>query len=350
MIINNLTRENHLFHISKIFHDAKEIIIVSPYITSNKLLFPFENIEGLEKITFVITLKPFDRDQYSKIAYFKYLFMQLKLRNIELKILIENSLHGKIFIAKFDKENVKAIITSANFTSNGLRINNEWGILISDLKQISDVENGIIQKVKFKELREEQIDLCLKEIEANPRPKNDANPVKLNLSNLFEKIDNYHNITSESTFWLKPIGVTEDIIPKNRKFDEIDSDLHFSKRRPRGIKKGDILICYAVGHLNILSIYKVVSEVKATGILDDRWPFFVIGENLTPNYGREWSNYNINVTNQKNEVISSFNITPSGKNSYGNLMRGGDKLRLTPEFGNFLLNKITQLDEGLKKL
>ena len=44
----------------------------------------------------------------------------------------------------------------------------------------------------------------------------------------------------------------------------------------------------------------------------------------------------------------SFNITPSGKNSFGSLMRGADKLKITPEFGQFLINKIVKIDNELK--
>ena len=159
-------------------------------------------------------------------------------------------------------------------------------------------------------------------------------------------------IESNVTFWLKPIGVTNDIIPLNQVFDEVDSDLHFSKLKPKGVKENDVLIAYAVGHLNILSIYRVKSEIKNTTIDNDRWPYYVIGENLTPFYGQNWRNQNLTITNQKNEVLSRglFNITPSGKNSFGSLMRGADKLRLTNEFGEYLVNKILEIDNRIKNI
>lgn len=127
--------------------------------------------------------------------------------------------------------------------------------------------------------------------------------------------------------------------------------LHFSKTRPSGVKKNDILICYAVGHSNILSIYKVKSEIKSTGIENDRWPYYVVGENLTPYYGQNWNKQDITITNQKNEVkkLGKFLVTPSGaENTYGSLMRGADKLRLTPEFGEYLVNKIGKIDIEIK--
>ena len=50
------------------------------------------------------------------------------------------------------------------------------------------------------------------------------------------------DVRSNVNFWLKPIGVSDNLIPWDRVFDEVDSDLHFSKQRPQGVKEGDILI------------------------------------------------------------------------------------------------------------
>ena len=352
MIINNLTRNNHLFHLNKLFQNAKRIYIISPFITSNLSLFDFSSLKALQKITIITTLKSFDKDQYSKATYFKELYTIFNSNNIEFDILIDNSMHGKIFIGEEDEQNLEAIITSANFTDSGLRISNEWGVLINDYSEINKIKTAIIKKIKYKTLNESNIDIFLSKIKEFPKPNAKENPVKLNLSLLFEEKDNYFELDDNVTFWLKPIGVTNDVIPITRKFDEIDSDLHFSKLKPKGVKKGDVLICYAVGHLNILSIYRVKSDVKNTDNKNDRWPYYVIGENLTPNYGREWLSQKITITNQKNTFLQQglFNITPSGKNSFGSLMRGADKLRLTKDFGVYLLDKISNINSELEEL
>lgn len=351
MIINNLTRNNHWYQLTEIFHLAKRVFIISPFITKNINLFNFDNLSNLQQITIVTTLKPYDKDQYSKIEYFKELFKIFSSKNVAFEILIDNSLHGKIFIGEYDDTSAKAIITSANFTDSGLRINNEWGILINDISEINKVKHGIINKIKYKGIDEKTIDTYLDKINEIPKPLLGKNPIELNLSLLFNNKDNFFKIGNDITFWLKPIGVTDNKVPFSSKYDEVDKDLHFSKVMPKGIKKGDLLICYAVGHLNILSIYRINSEVKKTTLENDRWPYYVIGENLTPNYGREWSKQNITITNQKNLVLhqEKFDITPSGKNSFGSLMRGADKLRLTKEFGNYLLNKISKIDDDLVK-
>ncbi|MEG0926789.1 phospholipase D family protein [Chryseobacterium sp.] len=349
MIINNLTRDNHLKYLNEIFKSAKKIFIISPFITKNINLINFGNFPHLEKITIITTLKPYDVDQYSKVLYFKQLYNILNLKNIEFEIQIDNSLHGKVFIAE-NNNSVKAVITSANFTDSGLRINNEWGVLINDFIEINKIKNGIIENVKHKSLNELNIDSFLKKIEQTPINQNVNELLTLNLSLLLEYKDNYFDLNNKTTFWLKPIGVTDDLVSLTQKFDLIDSDLHFSKR-PSGIKMGDIIVSYAVGHLKILSISKVNSEIKNVN-KESRWPFYIVGKNLTPNYGREWMKNNITISNQKNLFLSqtSFNITPSGKNTYGSLMQGADKLKITQEFGKYLLDKVFKIDYELQKI
>jgi HKD family nuclease len=349
-IISNITRNNHNKRLLDNFIIADEIIIVSPFISTSFDFFPFEKVTHLKKITMVTTLKPKDKDQYTKVPFFKKLYEFTNINNIDLNILIENSLHGKIYITKKETKYLEAIITSANFTKNGLRLNNEWGTIIKNPEKISELEDGILSRVVLKSLSESEIDDFISVLNKNPLPKEKGNEITVDLTKKIELKDNPLLVKSSANYWLKPIGVSDDIISWDRKFEEIDSDLHFSKLRPRGVKKDDILISYAVGHKNILSIYKVKSDIKYTGNKDDRWPYYIVGENLTPFYGSEWNNQGITISNQKNEVLNSgkFNITPSGKNSFGSLMRGADKLKITPEFGQFLINKIVNIENELK--
>ncbi|MFD1061621.1 restriction endonuclease PLD domain-containing protein [Winogradskyella litorisediminis] len=349
-IINNLTRDNHLQKLLRSFENAIDILIVSPFISNSFDFFPFEKLKKIKRLTIITTLKPKDLDQYSKVPFFKQLFKFCNNSNIELNLLIENSLHGKVYISKYENGASEAIITSANFTNNGLRLNNEWGTKISNQEKITELENGILSKVILEPLKEKDIDHFLELIAKNPKKETNNSPTDLDLSKQIDLKANPFLVEKNINYWLKPIGVSGDIIPWDRVFDEIDSDLHFSKLRPKGVKKNDILICYAVGHSNILSIYKVKSEVKYTGNENDRWPYYVTGENLTPFYGQNWNSQNITITNQKNEVIKQgkFNVTPSGKNSFGSLMRGADKLRLTPEFGEYMIEKIAKIDNEIK--
>lgn len=348
-IINNLTRENHFKRIVANFSESDEIVIISPFISTDKNFFPFKDLTKLKKLTLVTTLKPKSLDQYNKIPFFKNLYTFCNKSGVTLEILIENSLHGKIYISKNKGQYKEAIITSANFTNNGLRLNNEWGTIITESAQIELLESSILSKVVLSPLTESQINRFIKILEKNPLPK-ESNPIGVDLTGSLSIKPNPLNVDNNINYWLKPIGVSGDIISADQIFDEIDYDLHFSKLRPKGVKINDILIAYAVGRKNILSIYRVKSEVKTTGLKNDRWPFYVIGENLTPFYGQEWSKYNIGISNQKDEVLNNnlFDITPSGKNSYGSLMRGADKLKITPKFGQYIIDKIVKIDTKIK--
>ncbi len=348
-IINNLTRKNHLSTLIELFSNASELVIISPFISSEFNFFPFDKLRHIDKLTLVTTLKPRTNDQFKKVIFLKQLFSFCANHEISLTVLVENSLHGKVYIAKSDGQASGAVLTSANFTRNGLKVNNEWGVLIDDITQIQTIEKGILSKIVLEPIQSNHIDKFLIEVQKHPTlpPKNECN---LDLTELINLNTNPMEINNSFNYWLKPIGVSDDYIPWDTVFDEIDKDLHFSKLNPVGVKVNDILICYAVGHKNILAVYRVKSEIKSTGKKNDRWPYFVIGENLTPYYGQEWNTNNITITNQKGEAIAlgEFKVTPSGKNSFGSLMRGADKLKVTPEFGQYVTKKIIEIDNEIK--
>lgn len=350
-IINNRTRNNHKAFLIDCFKNSDNIIIVSPFLSNGFDFFPFDRLNHLKKITLLTTLKPNDVEQPSKVKFFRQLFNFGKLENIEIEILIDNSLHGKLYICKRNKTFFKAIITSANFTSNGLRINNEWGICIDKNEEIKNIVTDLRNNVVIEPITENALTDFESKIKIAAKPPRNQK-YDLNLIGGLKLKINPLNISSDINYWLKPIGVSDNIIPWDRLFDEIDSDLHFSDKKPRGVKQGDILIAYAVGHKNILSIYRVNSAIKNTGNANDRWPYYVVGENLTPFYGTEWNNHNITITNQKQDALNGgiTKLTPSGKNSYGSLMRGADKLKITKDFADFLINKIVKINNEISTM
>jgi HKD family nuclease len=350
-IINNRTRNNHKAFLIDCFENSDSIIIVSPFVSNTFDFFPFDKLQYLKKITLLTTLKPNDIEQPSKVAFFRQIFNYGKSKNIEIEILVDNSLHGKLYICRKDNVFFKAVITSANFTTNGLRINNEWGICINNSAEIENIVTDLRNNVVIEPITEIALTDFESKIKRVPKPQQNQK-YDLNLIDGLRLKNNPLNISSSINYWLKPIGVSNNIIPRDRIFDEIDSDLHFSDKNPRGVKKGDILITYAVGHKNILSIYRVNSEIKNTGKAHDRWPFYVVGENLTPFYGTEWNNYNITITNQKQDALNGgiTKLTPSGKNSYGSLMRGADKLKITKYFADFLINRIVKINDEISTM
>ncbi|GAB2690856.1 hypothetical protein GCM10027037_12570 [Mucilaginibacter koreensis] len=344
-IINNNPGPNHLSNLIACFENADEIIIVSPFISADITFFPFEKLSFLKKVTLITRLKSFTNDQYEKISFFLSLINYCKQKNIQLKILIDNILHGKVYIGAENGNLKEAVITSANFNKFGLEYNNEWGVWISEENLIKQIYQGILDRIVLEPITENDVERLSKELHKQPTKKKERE-TDLDLAKHLKKRVNPLNIQGNTTYWLKPIGVSGDYVPWGKAFSSLQTDLHFAKS-PKGVHPGHIIITYAVGHRNILSIYKVISETKLSGI--NRWPYLVVGENLSPYYGDQWHLHSLTITNQKDEVLGNnlFNITPSGKNSYGSLMRSADKLKITSDFGEFIVNKIQSLDQKI---
>jgi len=320
-IINNRTRLNHKQALIDSFKNADNVIIVSPFLSNSFDFFPFEKLKHIKSLKLITTLKSKNDDQRNKVKFFRDLFDFGNRENVEITILIDNSLHGKIYISKKDDLFINAIITSANFTNNGLRVNNEWGIAIDDNDDIAKIVSELYRNVIFEPITLDKVSEFEKQIDSLPKPESKPKD-DLDLSSKLSIKTNPLHINTNVNYWLKPIGVSDNIIPWDMKFDEIDSDLHFSDKNPRGVKKGDILVAYAVG------------------------------ENLTPFYGKDWNQYNITISNQKKEVLDDglFDITPSGKNSYGSLMRGADKLKITKQFADCLIEKIVKINDEISTM
>lgn len=344
-IINNRPGPNHLNNLITCFKDADEIIIASPFISADLSFFPFDKFKLLKKITLITRLKEYTKDQYEKVDFFTCLYKFGEDNDVEIEIMIDNVLHGKVYIGCYKDKLKEAIITSANFNKYGLEYNNEWGVSIKDEAIINQLLKGLKENVILKPLTQTDLTVLRKELDKLPK-KIERKETDLNLSKFLTKKENPLGLPTKTIYWLKPIGVTENIIPWGESFNSIKSNLHFAKR-PTGVKLGHIIITYAVGHRNFLSVYRVISEFQPSGI--KRWPYVVIGENLTPYYGDNWHRQNLTITNQKEEVLSKglFNITPSGKNSYGSLMRSADKLQITPQYAMFIINKIEIINQKI---
>jgi len=150
----------------------------------------------------------------------------------------------------------------------------------------------------------------------------------------------------EADYWFKPIGVTGDPITEDRIFADKEEKLHFSKLRPKGVKTDDILIAYGVGAKRILSIYKVISNPKFDA-KNKRWPWYVIGRNLTLQFGKKWATHNIYANDLLYKYLQRHpkkSITKVGGKSFGGLNLGKDKLKLDPDFAEYIIRRITKLN------
>ena len=253
------------------------------------------------------------------------------LQKAEVKTL--TGLHAKIYII-----DNSVFITSANLTRTAFSKRYE----ICEYFKITDEHDILKVFVEWWNISE-KVDSKWQPTKSNIAKQSDNDAGNTNgLKHLWNlpKIEIENNVT----FWLKPFGDSKNPISKTEKIDKKERELNFAKR-PRSLKIGDIVICYAVGHQNILSIFKVKSDFKDYG--SGRWRYYVIGENLTPNYGKEWFKHGIRFTDEWNSILSQklFNLNKS--NSYGCLMQGSCKLEITAEFGKYLYDKIKKIDDEI---
>lgn len=99
-VLNN-TRNNHRKEIKRLFSRCSKIMIASPFISDGAIGFLKDcGPEKFEQVVLITTLKAKNGDQF-----------------------------------------VGAIISSANFTGNGIERNHEWGVYVQDEVLVEQVYN-----------------------------------------------------------------------------------------------------------------------------------------------------------------------------------------------------------------
>jgi HKD family nuclease len=361
--INNLSSSNnHSTRLKELFGESDNVIITSPFLMTDFTDFFGElDLTMLDKIHLITTLSPKSFDQIKKISSLISLieFPAIKDKEVNCQISLNNKLHGKIYIFKKQDNYISAIISSANFTDSGLSRNHEWGIEISDKEEIKELEESILNSIEFLNLTFEEIyqmqQVTTEFLERQPQTEN--REIELNLTSLIATQSLVSQFDETIDFWFKPIGVSDNPVPEDRLFNEPQDNLHFSKQRPNGVKPNDILIAYAVGTTKILSVYKATSfpihvtqeEIENEG--DDwiqRWPWYVIAENLTSKFGATWARHNLYKNNLLEEFLASYPdepITAVGGQTLGALNFGKDKLKLAPNFARFIIDKVFAIND-----
>ncbi|RZM19533.1 MAG: hypothetical protein EOO88_37795 [Pedobacter sp.] len=151
-------------------------------------------------------------------------------------------------------------------------------------------------------------------------------------------------ISQVTNFWLKPIGHARGHVSPDRKFNEERDRLHFAKRRPKNIAVGDILIAFAVGSGKVISVYKMMT-LPHYAPAEERWPWYVTGKNMTQAYGHDWWANDLDIYRLQDAFEKKHletNIKPRGVQSFDGFKWGLDRMQITPNFGNFILEMVDQ--------
>ena len=124
-IIDNI-KNNHNQSIQSLLTTADQMILASPFLTEDFDEFVHDAAElGVKSILLLTTIRDNSLDLFKK-ANSLYSFCTSCLKNsINFEVRVDNKLHGKIYIALKNNSPVKGIITSANFTDNGLKYSHE---------------------------------------------------------------------------------------------------------------------------------------------------------------------------------------------------------------------------------
>lgn len=355
MLIDNLGKNNHKMRLISLIQQSDELLFASPFLTSDINRFLDElNLTSIKRLTLLTILKPHDEDQLYKIESLSKISAYCKQHKIHLDLFINNQLHGKVYLFKKNHILKNAIITSANFTDNGIENNLEWGVHISDTNDLNRLAKDVFLNPQNIMLTEEflaKMNIQYQAIKRTLRPK--KNRIPLNLIS-FIKAD-IPIIKSNIKYWLKPIGDKDNPVTEKWDFCDQYQDLNFSKIRPSGIHKNDIIITYGVGCGIILSVFKSISdepyfsteEEVAEAPWKERWPWSLEAENLCCKFAANCFKHNLKLNDLRSnfckEYPQSF-ITAKKTNTFGRFNFGGDKLQLSPMFASFIIQKVFNLN------
>ena len=151
-IVDNLDdNNNHRKYILDMINMSDELFITSPFLMRNfSQFFTKKVLLNIKKINLITTLQPNSLDQLKKVYSLISLIEIPKIESgeIECSISLNNKLHGKIYIFKKNGTHIGGLISSANFTDNGLWLNHEWGIALKEKDELLKLENSIINSIE----------------------------------------------------------------------------------------------------------------------------------------------------------------------------------------------------------
>lgn len=343
-VVNNNTN-SHLDEVRDLMANSNMALIASPFIS----LTAIDKIKnwltsGFLELTLITTLKEKDPDQLRKVPVLIELFWLKKSRGFRMTVKIDNQLHGKVYIGMRDENYTGAIVTSANFTDNGLENNHEWGIFFNDQKEISNMHQQIVKDASL-ELTEKALMKMKQWIDDNPKEDVKSPSIDVSFIDMIEKpIVNKASLT----YWLKPLGKSPDPVPPTRLFGEGEHQITFTTKNPRGIAEGDILLVYSVVSQQMISVFEatdkrgVLTEFDNPG--DERWPNYIWCKNLSPEYGANWPVKGLTFRKLREEFLKRYptkSVLPSG-NKLNGMQWGADHIKCTPEFAKYVLVRIKE--------
>lgn len=338
-IISNSKKNNHLGRLKNLAAKSDTLIIVSPFVAEDMFKIVAE-MTSIKKITLYTTLQKYNDTAQKAISLYKF-YEACKDKGIDLLIKIDDDLHGKVYLFY---DGVKArgfVLTSGNFTENGLVHNHEYGVCIEDADKQKEMAD-ILMSVNTYDLSYMQLcevyDEALKFIKKHP-------VIEQEKFKIHKMINKKPSATQNGSvkYYLKPVGTSQEPFIKPKVIKEVDM-LGFGKN-PKTMQKGDVLLLHSVGPSSIVGYYVVISDeaVFQKNDDDDRWPWKVQAECHSSQFSEKWWDYELRTQEIVDEFLEKYpgqHITLAGGDTLGALQWGRDKVQITKEFAQFVICKM----------
>ncbi|WP_294406830.1 phospholipase D family protein [uncultured Clostridium sp.] len=346
-LLQNTKKSNHLKQMIKMAKKSDTLIIGSPFLSDNMECL-IEQMPTIKNVTVYTTLDKFDDTAQKAITLFEFL-QYCKKHNVDLIVKIDEELHGKVYLFYEGILPKGFIISSGNFTNNGLEKNHEFGVLIEDSNQQKIMANMIMSMPTY-DLSEESLNIL--NSEAHIYLKNHKQDTKEGFK-AKRLIDKKPSVTQNGNqqFYIKPVGTSSEPFEEPKTLG--DNDIIGFNNNPKSMNKGDVLICHSVGPSNIIGYY-VVSDDKASYNKwndDDRWPWKIHVECHSGKFSSEWWKYKLKTQDLVSEFLHDNpgkHITAIGTDTIGSLQWGRDKLHISKDFAMFIINRLEEIQGKTK--
>lgn len=344
MILSNKGDYNHYNVLVKYSAMSDRLVIISPFLSPDMpgLLADMPSIKRIELYT--------NLDGYgiapSVLSSIIGLYEYGRDQGIDVTVKYNNHLHGKAYLLYKGAESQGFLITSGNFTDNGLKHNHEYGVFL---------DNGILQKELADQITElHWIELSFKDvISLNKRAEEFMKEHMVVRQPLFmagDYISDRIIMPDNCKYFVKPLGNKNRLVEKG--YTVIDNNyIGFSEKQFKqfDVSKGDFFICYAVEKGNILGICQVLEKGQKMppAFEGDRWNYKYKTECITKKYSRYWWEYELKAFSLAGEFNGSKkqeeHVNNKGTVSLGALKFGQQAVRVPREFAQFIMDKIGNL-------
>lgn len=340
IVLSNKGEYNHYNILKKYSKMADRIIIVSPFLAADlpRVLSEMPTIKHIELYTNLDGYGMAGNVLSAICGLYEYGFE----KGVSISVKYNDRLHGKAYLLYNGNEGKGCIITSGNFTDNGLKNNHEYGVLL-DNESIQEELRNQIYSLDCSELSyEEVIELCAKADEFSMK----HSETKIPMFKVADYIKNRMILPDNCKFFIKVLGAEGRPIRPGYTIIE-DNEIGFRKI-PSRISKGDILVCHAKKVGKVLGVCKIL-EIEAkekTNFDTDRWNQKLPTSCISEKYSLHWWDYDIRTADLETE----YNETK--KEGEHITIVGGDKLKgclqcgcveITREFAQFVMDRISKV-------